>query len=138
MGNQNVIASTQFSGDPDLRADLLEVKRNSGGSLTVKWRVVNTAGGGGQNGLVAGSGGKDIYYTYHWDDIYYIDPAENKKYNFLKDAEGKNILDVYEGTYKSGQQKLNWAKFPAPPAGSKKVTINLPKFSPIEDVPVAE
>ena len=136
MGSQNVIASAQYSGDPDLRADLLEVKRNSGGSLTVKWRVVNTAGAS-QAGLVA-SQGKDIYYTFHWEDVYYIDPAENKKYNFLKDAEGKNILDIYEGTFKAGQQKLNWAKFPAPPASSKKVTINLPKFSPIEDVPVAE
>ncbi|MDP9267178.1 MAG: hypothetical protein M3P27_02490 [Acidobacteriota bacterium] len=138
MATPGVIASAQYSGDPDLRADLLEVRRNSGGSLTVKWRVVNTAGSGGQAGLVAAPTGKDVYYTFAWNDLYYIDPAENKRYNFLKDAEGKNILDVYEGTFKPGQQRLNWAKFPAPPASSKKVTISLPKFAPFEDVPVAE
>jgi hypothetical protein len=138
MGGGTPIASAQFSGDPDLRADLMEVRRNSGGSLTVKWRVVNTTGGSGGSGLVAGGTGKEIYYNFSWDDIYYIDPAENKKYNFLKDAEGKRILDVYEGTYKPGQQRLNWAKFPAPPAGSKKVTIAVPRFAPFEDVPVAE
>jgi hypothetical protein len=138
MSGQNPIASAQYSGDPDLRADLMEVKRNSGGSLTAKWRVVNTSGGSGQSGLVAGSSGKEIYYNFAWDDLYYIDPAENKKYNFLKDAEGKRIVDVFEGSYKPGQQRLNWAKFPAPPAGSKKVTIAVPKFAPFEDVPVAE
>jgi hypothetical protein len=137
MGGGTPIASAQFSGDPDLRADLMEVRRNSGGSLTVKWRLVNTSSGAG-GGLVAGSAGKEIYYNFSWDDIYYIDPAENKKYNFLKDAEGKRILDVFEGTYKPGQQRLNWAKFPAPPAGSKKVTISIPRFAPFEDVPVAE
>ena len=138
QGGQTAIASAQYSGDPDLRADLLEVRRNSGGSLTVRWRVVNTAGSRGGGGLVASPEGKDIYYNFAWDDLYYIDPAENKRYNFLKDAEGKRILDVFEGGYKPGQQRLNWAKFPAPPAGSKKVTISLPKFAPFEDVPVAE
>jgi hypothetical protein len=138
MAGGTPIASAQYSGDPDLRADLMEVRRNSGGSLTAKWRVVNTSGGSGGSGLVAGSAGKEIYYNFNWEDIYYIDPAENKKYNFLKDAEGKRILDIFEGNYKPGQQRLNWAKFPAPPASSKKVTISIPKFAPFEDVPVAE
>ncbi|MFI5015587.1 MAG: hypothetical protein ACHQAY_24900, partial [Hyphomicrobiales bacterium] len=39
-----VIASAQYTADPDLRCDLLEVKRLSGGALIVRWRVVNTAG----------------------------------------------------------------------------------------------
>src|SRR5580658_5666976 len=38
------IASAQSSGDPNLRAALLDVKRVSGGPLLVRWRTVDTAG----------------------------------------------------------------------------------------------
>src|SRR5688572_5357168 len=38
-----VIASDTYSQDANIRADLLEVKRVSGGALLVKWRIVNTA-----------------------------------------------------------------------------------------------
>jgi hypothetical protein len=131
-----VIASAQYSGDPDLRCDLLEAKRISGGAVVVKWRVISTAGGA-QAGLVAAQP-KKIRYDFGWDEIYYIDPAENKKYNFLTDAEGKRILEVFWGELGPGEQRLNWAKFPAPPATSKKISVSIPKFAPFEDVPLAE
>ena len=105
--------------------------------MIVKWRLINTAGGA-QGGLVA-SQPKKIYYEFGLDEIYYIDPAENKKYNFLADAEGKPIIDVSNRVFLGpGEQRLNWAKFPAPPATSKKISVNVPKFAPFEDVPVNE
>ncbi len=131
-----VIASGQFSDDPDLRCDLLEVKRVSGGAVMIRWRVVNTKGSG-QSGLVAGQQ-KPIHYDFNWEQLYYIDPAENKKYNFLTDAEGQKILDVWYGFLDAGQQRASWAKFPAPPATTKKISINIPKFPPFEDVALAD
>lgn len=131
-----VIASAQYSADPDLRCDLLEVKRISGGAVMIRWRLVNTKGSA-QSGLAAAQP-KPINYDFNWDDIYYIDPAENKKYNFLKDAEGQRIIDVWYGNLDAGQQRANWAKFPAPPATSKKISINIPKFPPFEDVALAD
>ena len=130
------IASAQFAADPDLRCDLLEVKRISGGALMVRWRLVNTAGSA-QSGLTTAQP-KGISYDFSWPDLYYIDPAENKKYNFLTDAAGEKILDVWYGTLNAGQQHANWAKFPAPPPTSKTISISLPKFPPFEDVTVAE
>ena|SRR5580765_4361143 len=129
-----VLGSAQFSADPDLRCDLLEVKRVSGGALTIRWRVVNQTGAPG--GLT-GEAGKKIYYAFSWENLYYIDPAENKKYQFLTDAAGHRILDVYEGEYLPGQQRVQWAKFPAPPAGSTKISIAIPKFAPFEDIPIS-
>jgi len=134
---QAILASAQYSADPDLRCDLLEVKRVSGGALRIRWRIVNTAGGQQQTGLVAGQP-KSIYYTFDWGDIYYIDPAENKKYNFLTDAEGNRILEVWYGTLPAGEQRLNWAKFPAPPSTTATISVNIPNFAPFEDVPVAQ
>lgn len=130
-----VIASETYSQDANLRADLLEVRRVSGGALLVKWRVVNAtpvpAGG------LASAEAKPIYYDFSWDNLYYVDPAENKKYGYLTDSEGNRILDVWWGSLKTGEQRANWAKFPAPPATSTKISLALPKFPPFEDVPVA-
>lgn len=132
----SVIASAQYSADPDLRCDLLEVKRVSGGAVMVRWRVVNTTTAA-QSGLTA-TQPKSINYDFSWEQIYYIDPAENKKYNFLTDAEGQRILDVWHGNLGPGEQRANWAKFPAPPVTSKKISINISRFPPFEDVSIAE
>jgi hypothetical protein len=132
------IASGQYSDDPNLRADLLEVKRVSGGALLVRWRIVDTAGAQQSAGLVAGAAPKQINYTtWSWDDLYYTDPAENKKYGFLTDTGGVKVLDVFSGYLNPGDERDNWAKFPAPPATSTKVTIYIPKFPPFEDTPIS-
>jgi hypothetical protein len=132
---QKVLASAEYSDDPNLRCDLLEVKRVSGGALNIRWRVVNTTAGAG--GLT-GASGKPINYNYSYTQLYFIDPAENKKYSYLTDSAGGYILQIYEGTYAPGQQRSNWAKFPAPPASSKKITIYIPKFTPFDDIPISE
>ena len=130
-----VLASAEYTNDPQLRCDLLEVKRASGGSLTVRWRLVNTAGQ--PQGMVASSP-KAIDYTYQYHELYYTDPAENKKYGFLSDSQQNRLMQVWHGHLEAGQQRGNWAKFPAPPATSKKITIHIPNFPPFEDIPVAE
>ena len=129
------LASAEFSDDPNLRCEILEVKRVSGGALNIRWRVVN---GAGQPGGLAASSGKPIKYDFGWDQIYYIDPAENKKYQFLTDSAGNRILNVFYGSLQPGQQRVNWAKFPAPPATSTKISIYIPHFPPFEDVPVSQ
>jgi hypothetical protein len=132
---EKALASGEYSNDPNLRCDLLEVKRVSGGALNVKWRVVNTVGAG--SGLT-GTAASPISYRFSWNQLYYTDPAENKKYGFLTDSAGNQILQVFEGNYAAGQQRTNWAKFPAPPATSKKITIHIPQFPPFDDVPISE
>jgi hypothetical protein len=135
----DVVASAQFSQDPDLRCDLLEAKRVSGGALLVRWRVINTAGqGGGGGGLVSSTAAKPIQYSFDWNELFYIDPAENKRYQFLTDSGGHKILEVWDGYLEAGKQRLNWAKFPAPPASSTKISISIPRFAPFEDVPLSQ
>jgi hypothetical protein len=129
-----VIATATFSADPALRADLLEVRRVSGGALLVKWKITNTNPAQAEG--LAATTAKPIYYDFAWDDVYYVDPAENKKYGYLTDTEGGRILDIFYGTLKAGESRANWAKFPAPPPSSTKISLTLPKFPPFEDVPV--
>ena len=129
-----VIASETFSSDSNLRCDLLEVKRVSGGGVRIKWRLVNTSE------KTMTTEGRSVYYNWSgWESLYYVDPAENKKYESLTDTEGKRILDVVYGhTFKAGEQMAQWAKFPAPPPTSTKITVTIPKFTPFEDVPVSQ
>lgn len=128
-----VIASETYSADAGLRCDLLEVRRVSGGAVRIKWRLVNTSE------KTMTTEGKTINYDWSgWDSLYYVDPAENKKYGFLTDTAGNRILDVYWGYFKAGEQKTQWAKFPAPPPTSSKITVHIPKFTPFEDVPVSQ
>jgi hypothetical protein len=119
-----VIASAQYANDPNIRCDLLELRRVSGGALLARWRVVNT-------------GTKASNYDFNWDDIYYIDPATNKKYNNLT-IDGKRILDMWSGWLQPGEQHMMWAKYPAPPPSSKRISLNVPRFTPFEDAPVSE
>jgi hypothetical protein len=129
------LGSAQYSADPNLRCDLLEVKRVSGGALTIRWRIVNT---GGAAGGLTGVPGKNVHYDFRWEELYFIDPAENKKYQFLTDSAGNRILDVWYGDLPAGEQRVNWAKFPAPPASSTKISVAIPKFPPFEDIPVSQ
>lgn len=133
-----VIASTEYREDSNLRAEVLEARRISGGALYVKWRVINATPPAQQTGLAAGQEQKPIYYTYSSSELYYVDPAENKKYEFLKDSEGNNIFDIWYGNLKPGESKTSWAKFPAPPPTSTKISLTLPRFSPLEDVPITQ
>jgi len=137
MSPGTVIASAQYSADPNLRCDLLEVRRVSGGALLVRWRLINAAGAPQSNGLVSGAAPKAIHYDFDWPQLYYTDPAENKKYAFLTDSENNRVLDMWYGDLPPGEQRLQWAKFPAPPATSTKVTVYIPKFAPFEDTPVS-
>lgn len=132
---QTVLASAEFSADPDLRCDLLEVKRVSGGALLVRWRITNTADQG--SGLTANEP-KKIYYSFEWNQLYFIDPQQNKKYEFLTDSQGNRILEMFSGYIEAGKHRTNWAKFPAPPPGSSVISVSIPNFPPFEDIPIAQ
>ena len=132
-----MLASQEYSNDPSLRGDILEVKRVSGGALLVKWRLSRpaTASGGG---LAAPVDDKGVYHSFSWSHVYVTDPAENKKYSGLKDSQGHWIGQGDNKTYGRGQQQAMWMKFPAPPAASTKVSFVFSGFPPFDDLPVAQ
>jgi hypothetical protein len=129
------LATAEYSEDPTLRCEILEVKRVSGGALNIRWRLVN---GAGQPGGLTASSAKPIRYDFGWEQLYYIDPAENKKYQFLTDSGGNRIVSMFYGNLPPGQQRVSWAKFPAPPPASTKISIYIPHFPPFEDVPISQ
>ena len=69
-----------------------------------------------------------------------IDDATAQRIGVLKDNDGKWLASAVSGNSSmvSCEQKpgVFWAKFPAPPATSKTVSINLPAAAPFDGVPV--
>ncbi len=113
-----------------IEVSLLELKRASGDTVTAKWLYKNTS-----------EERKSVSHLMS-DEYYLVDPDAKKKYFCVKDSKnnwvagnhnGYNSLDLEPGkTFKM------WAKFPAPPAATEKVTLYLEGVPPLEDVPLAK
>jgi len=65
-----------------------------------------------------------------------IDGANKKKYLVVVDS-GKKCLCSEGLEPVPAKSRLNlWAKFPAPPVEVKKISVVVPHFTPIDDVPI--
>lgn len=111
----------------DVEVSLLEVKRTSGDTVTVKWALRN-------------KGEKEqMIEKLISDEHYLVDAAAKKKYFVVKDSEQNYVAlnrDYNHVNLKPGQNFKVWAKFPAPPAATEKVTVYIRGVAPFEDVPI--
>lgn len=121
------------------RIDVTELKRASGGTVNLKFTITNNSPKAFSfSGHYLGDNqvSKDSYYGV--SGIHLVDPVNKKKYFVVTDAEknclcSKNIDDI-----PPGQRTSLWAKFPAPPPEVQKVTVEVPHFQPMDDVPIAQ
>lgn len=88
------------------------------------------------------SGGKPTWDYVNVSGVSVIDDATSQKIGVLKDGEGKWLAAPMSGDTQVraeiGQPSpsIVWFKFPAPPATSKTVSINIPEVGPFDGVPV--
>lgn len=116
---------------PGITVAIQELKRSSN-TLTLKIAIINQSkndfafgynfGEGNEFGSIGG--------------IHLIDAANKKKYFVVRDTDGacacsRGITNIFVGS-----QSVLWAKFPAPPDDVQKITVEIPHFPPLEDVPV--
>jgi len=117
---------------------LLEVKRTSGDTLTLKWRYRNKTS---EKKVLVG-------FSASWFDkyrlsaeTYLIDSVNKKKYLVIKDGDDHPIVatqDTQGVTLDAGQTLTTWAKFPAPPPEVPTISIFIPHVPPFEDVPIGK
>jgi len=114
-----------------------ELKRGSAETVTLKFTINN-----GSN--------KDFGFGYHMADpkheiadfgsvggVQLIDEAGKKKYFVVRDTQNKCVCSQKVGDIKPGSSKNLWAKFPAPPANVLKISVVIPHFGPMDDVPIS-
>jgi len=135
-----VSSSTEGIGSSDgeqtgTRVVITELKR-AGSTLTLKFTIYNDSNadlgtGGKFNGSgYNGNGGRGF------SGIHLIDGVSKKKYFVAADTDGnclcsEDVIDIRPKT-----QVSLWAKFPAPPDNIQKITVQIPHFIPVEDVPI--
>jgi len=125
----NALPSTQGEF-PGLTLTIQELKRSSN-ALTLKF-VLQSKGG---FAIQYGFGESDKEFG-NISGIHLIDEANKKKYFVVRDADGACVCSHDIANIAAGSQSVLWAKFPAPPDDVQKITVEVPHFPPIEDVPI--
>jgi hypothetical protein len=131
-----VLATTD--GDkPGLTLAVTELKRGSGGTTMLRFTIANGSDSNmdfsynfiepGHNGDFQSVGG-----------VHLIDPVAKKKYLVVRDtSSGKCVCSQDLDSIKPGSRTNLWSKFPSPPADVQRVTIIVPHFVPMDDVPIS-
>lgn len=118
------------------KVEVQELKR-SGNSLMLKISMINDSE-------------KPLSFNYNFGDqdnsvkdfntiggVTLVDAAGKKKYFVVRDTENtcvcsSNIKDL------APKSRANlWAKFPAPPDEVQKISVIIPHFTPMDDVPIS-
>ena len=139
--NQGSVLATEPYRIVGIEVSLLDVRRASGDTLNVYWRMLNQSSTTQE--LVKCRTGWYCKYQLaagNWGDgIYIIDSANQRKHLVVR-ADKKPVVStsVTPLSIEPGSSINLWAKFPAPPLDVKKVSIYIPGVAPMEDIPISE
>jgi hypothetical protein len=118
---------------PGVTAAVNELKRGPN-TVTLKVTIVN------------GAADKDVgfeqFHEYGRDGnafsgVHLIDAVGKKKYFVQRDGDGNCLCSSGVNNVPHGGQEMVWAKFPAPPDDVQKISVEIPHFVPMEDVPIS-
>ncbi len=128
------IATTD--GDkPGIRVEVVELKRTSGDTVNLKFAMINDSD-------------KDMGFSYDFGEgstsdigtvagTHLVDAEGKKKYFVVRDTEGACLCSRGLSSIKPKTRANLWAKFPAPPDDVQKITVVIPHFTPMDDVPIS-
>lgn len=118
------------------RVEVVELKRSSGDTLSLKFVLVNDADKDFSMANYLGNSGIGSDYR-SVGGAHLVDATGKKKYLVVRDSEtycvcSREVQDV------EPKSRVNlWAKFPAPPADVQRVNIVIPHFGPMDDVAIS-
>lgn len=120
-----------------VRIEVQELKRTSGDTLSLKIALINDSSDKFDFGYALIEPGKtDDYGSISGVNL--IEGVGKKKYFVVRDSEGACLCSRGLSGVDSKSRSTLWAKFPAPPADVSKITIVVPHFTPMEDVPISQ
>jgi len=115
-----------------------ELKRTSGGTISMKFTIVNTSDKKFGFGYDFGDADHSVADYNSVGGVHLVDEAGKKKYFVVRDTEGKCICSRDVKELKPGENANLWARFPAPPDDVQKIAIVIPHFQPMDDVPLSK
>ncbi len=117
---------------PGIRVSIQELKRASN-TVTLKFMIINDSNKGFGSGYNFVEKSGDIYSI---SGVHLIDAAGKKKYFVVRDSEDIPLCSRNIPEIAANSRSLVWIKFPAPPDDVQKITVEIPHFPPVEDVPI--
>lgn len=128
-----VVASTDGE-QTGVRAEVTELKRGSGGTVTLKFTLINDSDQPYRMSDRLGG----LSYGNNVSGVHLVDAANKKKYQVILDTEKKCLCSNGLETDIAAKSRINvWAKLPAPPEDVQQVSIMIPHFIPMDDVPIS-
>jgi len=119
---------------PDTRVELQELKRGSDGTLMLRMTLVNDSDKKLDIACSLRESGSESCGSI--SGVHLLDGAGKKKYLVLRDAGGTCVCSRGLRAVQAKSRINVWAKFPAPPADVQKVSVVVPTFIPMDDVPL--
>ncbi|MEV3861132.1 hypothetical protein AB0J38_43345 [Streptomyces sp. NPDC050095] len=115
----------------EVTLSVTSASRDQGGFVTVSGKVANS---GGKFWIAADWRGDERELSKNGASLAgasLIDETGKKKYLVLRDTEGRCLCTKFEGGGVAAGQSASWyAQFPAPPAGTTKVTFQVGAMPP--------
>lgn len=125
------VLAAQETNWPGIVAEVTEFQRK-GNTLTARVRFRNQGGEAAE---------PDVKYG----EVYVMDLAAGRKYEVLRDEQGRYIAALRSGWDDRWYQKVEpgnsmtiWMKLPAPPSEVREVTLQVPGVPPFEDLAIQE
>lgn len=120
----------ELKGPDGLILQITSAKRDSGGFVTVNGDLKND---GAKSVVIpaqiSGDETEIIVHGPSFGGATLVDSKGKKRYYVLRDTDGRPLTTVGVSTVESGQTLPVFMQFPAPPAGTSDVTLQLPTFS---------
>jgi len=119
------------------RVEVTELKRASDNTVTLKFAMVNDGSDRHSISYDYGDGqqGATDYATI--GGVTLVDGANKKKYFVVRDSENNCLCSRGLKDIPASSRANLWAKFPAPPDDVQKISIVIPHFGPMDDVPIS-
>ena len=121
---------------PGIRVEVQELKRTSGDTVTLKFAMINDTDKDMDFGYGFGDSGAGDYNTIGGTHL--IDAVGKKKYFVVRDTENTCLCSRGLSPIKPKTRANLFAKFPAPPGDVQKITVVVPHFIPMDDVPISQ
>ncbi|MFC9128934.1 hypothetical protein ACFT4A_19075 [Streptomyces sp. NPDC057099] len=120
----------EVKGTEGLLLQITSATRDAGGFVTVSGNLKND---GAKSAVIpsqmSGDETEVIKHGPSMGGATLVDPKGKKRYYVLRDTDGRPLTTTGFGTLEAGQTLPVFMQFPAPPASTTDVTLQLPTFS---------
>ena len=122
------LATAESDRGAGVRIEVTQLKRSGGGTVDLRLTLIN------DSDVAVRYGGN---FEPSLADVTLIDLAGKRKYFVVKDGDGECVCSSRVFELERRSRANMWARFPAPPEDVERLSIVIPRFSPIDEVPLS-